>query len=236
MHGLGSSQNYYLPLVSDFIKESFRCIVFDNTGAGRSSYTHVEQSIATLSQDVISILDALEVPKAIMVGHSMGGIVAANLAATRGDRIVATVWIGPVYPSQNVAPIFEKRIETVSAAGMEAMANTIPQAAVGRNTSPLVKAMIRELLLGQNHMGYISNCRVIAGAEPPAYADIKIPVLVIAGEEDRSAPLEGVKRMFAETGTEEKKLVVLDGVGHWQCLEAPEKVAKAIIDFYYSIQ
>ena len=74
MHGLGSSQNYYLPLVSDFIKESFRCIVFDNTGAGRSSYTHVEQSIATLSQDVISILDALEVVQPQESWRSSGAI------------------------------------------------------------------------------------------------------------------------------------------------------------------
>lgn len=237
MHGLGSSQNYYLPLMPSFLNESFRCIVFDNTGAGRSSTVTDPQSIATLSADIIALLDQLSIPKAILVGHSMGGIVSAHLAATRSDRIVATVWIGPVYPSPTtVAPVFEKRIETVQASGMEAMANTIPNAAVGSRASPLVKAMIRELLLGQDPEGYISNCRVIAEATPPAYGDVKIPVLVIAGEEDKSAPLDGVQRMFGEVGTEEKKLVVLEGVGHWQCLEAPERVAKGIVDFYHSIQ
>jgi pimeloyl-ACP methyl ester carboxylesterase len=236
MHGLGSSQNYYVSLVPDFLKQNFRCILFDNTGAGRSPYTHVEQSIDSLSNDIIGILDALEIEKAILVGHSMGGIVAGNLSATRSDRIVASVWIGPVYPGEHITAAFEKRIETVESQGMEAMANTIPNAAVGSKANVLVKAMIRELLLGQDPAGYVSNCRVIACAKPPKYSKIKVPVLVIAGEEDKSAALNLVKKMYGEIGTEEKKLVVMEGVGHWQCLEAPELVAKHILDFYHEIQ
>jgi pimeloyl-ACP methyl ester carboxylesterase len=236
VHGLGSSQNYYLPVVSELIKHGFRCIIFDNTGAGRSPYTHVEQSIDGLSNDTIQVLDALEAPKAILVGHSMGGIVAANLSATQSNRIVASVWIGPVYPGEHITGLFNKRIETVERDGMEGMANTIPNAALGSKASGLVKAMIRELLLGQDPAGYVSNCRVIAGAKPPDYDKIKIPVLVIAGEEDKSAALDLVKKMYGEIGTEEKKLVVLEGIGHWQCLEAPELVAKHILDFYHEIQ
>lgn len=237
MHGLGSSQNYYIPVVSELVKHNFRCIVFDNFGAARSPYVKdLEHTVDTISKDIIDILDALKVEKAVLVGHSMGGMVAANLSGTRSDRIVASVWIGPVYPSPNVAPVFEKRIETVSSEGMEAMANTIPNAAVGSKASPLVKAMIRELLLGQPPAGYISNCKVIANAQRPAYENIKIPILLIAGEEDKSAPLDAAKKMFAETGTEEKKMVVLEGIGHWQCLEAPELVAKHIVDFYHEIR
>lgn len=73
MHGLGSSQNYYHAVAQGLVASGFRCIIFDNTGAGRSPYTYVEQSVQTLGDDVIGILDALEIPKAIVVGHSMGG-------------------------------------------------------------------------------------------------------------------------------------------------------------------
>jgi pimeloyl-ACP methyl ester carboxylesterase len=75
MHGLGSSQNYYQPVTQSMVANGFRCITFDNTGAGRSTYTFVEQSIETLAEDVIGILDALSVDKAVFVGHSMGGYV-----------------------------------------------------------------------------------------------------------------------------------------------------------------
>ena len=73
MHGLGSSQNYYHAVTEGLLVKGFRCIIFDNTGAGRSSYTFVEQSIQAYADDVIKILDACEVSKAVFVGHSMGG-------------------------------------------------------------------------------------------------------------------------------------------------------------------
>lgn len=149
---------------------------------------------------------------------------------------MAAVLIGPVYPNDSVAPVFEKRIQTVEQSGMEAMASTIPSAAVGKSASPLVKAFIRELLLGQDPAGYISNCRIIVNAKPPNYSAIAVPVLILAGEEDKSAPLEGCNKMFEEIGTGEKKLEVMKGVGHWHCLEAFAEVGKLILEFYHEIQ
>jgi len=73
MHGLGSSQDYYYALTQGLLNKGFRCIIFDNTGAGRSPYTFVEQSVQSLSDDVIGVLDVLGVTKAVFVGHSMGG-------------------------------------------------------------------------------------------------------------------------------------------------------------------
>ena len=112
------------------------------------------------------------------------------------------------------------------------MADSIPHAAVGKNASPLVKAMIRELLLSQDPAGYISNCRVIINAKPPQYSKISVPVLILAGEEDKSAPLEGCKKMFEEIGSSEKRLAVMEGVGHWHCLESFDEVAEFIEGFY----
>ena len=160
----------------------------------------------------------------------------AHLAAEQSDRIVAAVLVGPVYPSANVVPAFEKRIETVQKEGMQPMADTIPNAAVGKKASPLAKAFIRELLLAQDPAGYCSNCRVIINAKPPNYNKINIPVLILAGDEDKSAPLEGCKKMFEEIGTSEKKLEIMQGVGHWHCLEAFEDVVKLIDGFYHEIQ
>lgn len=78
MHGLGSSQNYYSAVTQSLVANGFRCITFDNTGAGRSTYTFVEQSIETLAEDTIGVLDALKVEKAVFVGHSMGGYVSIS--------------------------------------------------------------------------------------------------------------------------------------------------------------
>lgn len=79
MHGLGSSQDYYHAVAQGLLAHGLRCIIFDNTGAGRSPYTFVEQSVETLGSDIIGILDALGVSKAVLVGHSMGGYVDASM-------------------------------------------------------------------------------------------------------------------------------------------------------------
>jgi pimeloyl-ACP methyl ester carboxylesterase len=165
----------------------------------------------------------------------MRSIVGAHMAAERSDRIVAAVLIGPVYPGEDVVTVFEQRIEKVQLEGMQAMADTIPAAAVGKKASPLAKAFIRELLLGQSPAGYCSNCRVIMNAKPPNYSKISIPILILAGDEDKSAPLAGCKKMFGEIGTSEKKLEIMEGVGHWHCLEAFDEVVNLIEGFYYEI-
>lgn len=66
------------------------------------------QSVQTLSDDIISLMDFLKVEKAVLVGHSMGCLVAANLASQEEsrERIVASVWIGPVYPGEGLAEVF----------------------------------------------------------------------------------------------------------------------------------
>ena len=116
VHGLGSTQNYYgpiLPYLTDY-----RCITFDNYGAGRSKYnseTHPDTSIEQIADDVLGLMDDLKVDKAVVVGYSMGGIVPTTIAASEkgSARIISGICIGPVNPSPQVAEVFQKRVKTV---------------------------------------------------------------------------------------------------------------------------
>lgn len=111
------------------------------------------------------------------------------------------------------------------------MANTIPFAAVGSRSSALQKAFIRELLLGQDPKGYATLCRAIASAKASDYAAIKGPFLLIAGEEDKSASMEGCQHIFDHVSSQSKSLEVLKGVGHWHCIEAGDEVGGLIATF-----
>lgn len=64
---------------------------------------------------------------------------------------------------------------------MEPLANTVPQAATGANSSPLQRAMIRELILGQDPKSYASHCDVIVNMKDPGFARMQTPVLLLAG-------------------------------------------------------
>ena len=112
-HGLGSTSSYYFPIIPALTSapNNFRCVAYDTTGQGQSPYTQVEQSVSTLAEDVIGVLDALKVEKAVVVGHSMGGIVAPYVTAKYSDRIVAAILIGPTLPTPEAGNTFEKMIE-----------------------------------------------------------------------------------------------------------------------------
>lgn len=262
IHGLGSSQNYYYPVIPHLTK-LHRCITIDTYGAARSPYTNDTVTIPGIAEDVIGVLDSLQVPKAVVVGHSMGGIVVTELGARYPDRLQGVVAIGPTHPSDMLVTVMNKRSDTVleckfflmlvylimhicfmrallqypykcaksSAAGIEPMANTIPFGAVGSRSTPLQKAFIRELILGQDPKGYAALCRAIAAAKPADYAAVKAPFLLIAGDEDKSASMEGCQHIFYHVSSKQKSLEVLKGVGHWHCIEAADEVGELIAKF-----
>ncbi|KAJ5676259.1 Alpha/beta hydrolase fold-1 [Penicillium macrosclerotiorum] len=230
IHGLGSSQNYYFPVLPH-LTETHRCITIDTYGAARSPYTNDAVSIPSIADDVIGVLDSLNIPQAVVVGHSMGGLVVTELGARYPNRVLGVVAIGPTHPSEMLVSVMGKRAATVLEVGMESMANTIPSAAVGSRSTPLQRAFIRELLLGQDPKGYAALCRAIASAQPADYAAVRAPFLLIAGEEDKSASIEGCQHIFQHVSSEKKSLEVLKGVGHWHCIEAADEVGQLIAQF-----
>jgi pimeloyl-ACP methyl ester carboxylesterase len=119
VHGLGSSQNYYFPVIPH-ITPKHRCITIDTYGAARSPYTGDTVSIPGIAEDVIGVLDALNVAQAVVVGHSMGGLVVIELGARYPDRVLGVVPIGPTHPSEMLVSVMGKRAETV----LEGMSTT----------------------------------------------------------------------------------------------------------------
>lgn len=115
--------------------------------------------------------------------------------------------------------------------GMEPLANTVPKAATNANSTGVQRAMIRELIIGQDPKSYASHCEVIVNVKDPGFGSIKVPVLLIAGDEDKSAPLKGVQYIHEHLGSEQKELKVLKGVGHWHCIESGDQVGSLIKDF-----
>lgn len=122
-----------------------------------------------------------------------------------------------------------------SSEGMEAMADTIPTGATGSRSTSLQHAFIRQLLLAQNPKGYQSMCKVIGNAELPDYAAIEVPTLIIAGEEDKSAPLAGCEEIQKRIGSENKQFKIVDKMGHWHCIEAPDVMVELISKFVNEI-
>lgn len=112
------------------------------------------------------------------------------------------------------------------------MANTIPNAATGPSTTPLQKSFIREMIMSQDPEGYCANCRAIETAKPPKYENVECPVFIIAGEVDKSAPVDGCQFIHDSlTNVKDKRIEVIEGMGHWYCVEDPEKIGKLVAEW-----
>jgi pimeloyl-ACP methyl ester carboxylesterase len=65
----------------------YRVVVFDNRGAGRSGKPDVPYTVALMAQDTVGLMDALAIPRAHLLGVSMGGRIALELALSYPDRV-----------------------------------------------------------------------------------------------------------------------------------------------------
>jgi len=129
----------------------------------------------------------------------------------------------------------KSRVLTGCVDGMEPIADSVPTAATSSQSSALTRAFVRELILGSDPKAYASHCQAIVDAQEPDFAAVQVPVCILAGEEDKSAPLEGCKYILEHVGTSKKELKVLDACGHWHCVEHPDRIAQELDAFCASL-
>lgn len=94
VHGLGSSENYYVPILEQLA--GHRVVIPSTYGAGQSKSKVEKLTLEELASDVVGLMDHLKIEKAVVVGHSMGGPLVLTVAARCADRVAGVVGIGPV--------------------------------------------------------------------------------------------------------------------------------------------
>lgn len=169
----------------------------------------------------------------------MSGMTGPHLAAKHPDRITALALCAPVYPTEQAGAVFDDRIKKIhESGGMEVLADLIPWAAPGSKAMGLQRGFIRDLILRNDPAGYVSLCRVIAGAweDVPKYEDVQCPVLIVAGDEDKNPTVKMCETILERMGSKRKEMKVLDGVGHWTCIEASTESGEAIKGFLEQVQ
>jgi pimeloyl-ACP methyl ester carboxylesterase len=78
-----------------------------------STYSGLDQSVKTIAEDVVTLMSqlCLDATKTVLVGHSMGGMVACELASVQ--RYAGMVLLGPIHPAPGLADVFAARIKKV---------------------------------------------------------------------------------------------------------------------------
>jgi len=233
IHGLGGSSNTWTPVMPAF--EGKRVIRPDLPGSARSPLRDRKLSIDEYVLAMQGLLEQLALSEVHVVAHSMGTIVAQHLAL-RSQRVRSLALFGPLVspPDAGRAGIRSRaELARTGDAGIQQIADAVVKAATSKETKaqqPAVLALVRESVMRQTPEGYAQSCEALAGAQAAEIEGIRVPTLLVTGDQDGVAPAAAVELMHGRIAS--STFVVFDGCGHWTTYEQPKPCIAELQKFH----
>lgn len=211
-----------------------RAVRFDLRGQGGSDCPPGPYAMGALVRDMEAAMEALGLREAVVVGLSVGGMVAQALAVKRMDLVRGLVLSGTA-PKIGTKAGWQARAALVRAEGMAAVSDAILERWFSRRARAAgCDAPVRAMLERQDPEGYAATCEAIAGTDliTPT-SGLRLPALVLAGTEDRSAPPD-LLRELADL-IPGSRFDLLRGAGHLPCVDSPALYAQKLTGFLTAI-
>ena len=232
IHGLGGTTNTFTPLLPAFTRN--KRVRFDLPGSGRSSRVEGPLSVEKFVEATRRAMTAAKVEKAHVVGHSMGTIVAAHLAAAEPGMVLSLALFGPLLaPPDQARANIRSRAAKARQDGMQGIADALVQVSTSSETKQkrhTAVAFIRESLMAQDPDGYARSCEALAGMQAADTSRITCPTLLVTGDEDVVSPPQSVRMMGQKIAG--SRVETLRGCGHWTPVEKPEECIALLNGFY----
>jgi 3-oxoadipate enol-lactonase len=230
LHYWGGSSRTWRPVIEQ-LSSSSRCIAIDHRGWGKSSAPAAGYAIEDLAADALAVINALGLDDYILVGHSMGGKVAQLLASRRPEGLRGVVLVAPA-PAKPAAVPDAVRAQMAGAylsrdAVIATLDNVLRHAPL---SDELREQVIEDSLAGSSEAKHEWPSSVILEDVSADLAEIEVPVLVVAGRQDRVEPV-GVMNSHVVAEIPGAWLEVIEGSGHLIPLEQPGELTSRIAAF-----
>lgn len=189
----------------------------DQRGHGKSGTPPGATGREDLAADVVAVLDSQGIDRAILVGHSMGGIVSMATALEHPDRVSGLVLIGTASRcNEKVAGWYERIARAGETDGCEGLSRAI----YGKDSRRRVEG---------DAAGIAQVTRMLKSLyDDPLtekLARVECPVLLLVGEKDPMGPR--ASEIIAEN-LADATLEVVPDCGHWIHVEAPDVILRAL--------
>jgi 3-oxoadipate enol-lactonase len=226
---------------ADHFGTTHHVILVDPPGHGGSQKLTAPFTFDDCARVVVDILDSLGLERTHFVGNSWGGMIGGTFAATYPDRIGRAVLMNCTASAAGIRQKVEYgillRLAKVLGGVRPPLTRSVLKAFLGPTTfrtRPEVVAYVRDAVEAVDIRSGSWAVRSIVPARPDQrslFAKISTPVLVVAGAEDATFPLQETSAM-AEA-IPDARLVVLDGTAHLAGLEDPPLVNDLIEEFVF---
>lgn len=218
------------------LANKYRIINPDLRGHGRSGPVYRPFSLYDAVEDVIAVLDLLRIERAVWCGLSIGGMVAIRAALTHPDRVAALILLDSDAGSETLLRKLKYWAMGLGTRtiGIRPFLSAIARLMFGSTTRRQNPTLVKEWrsVFASVDVPSALNCLdalIDRDSVVPRLPEIKVPSLVMVGEEDRSLPPALARRLHE--GLRDSTLKVVRGAGHLSALEQPTLVNEAITGF-----
>ncbi|BBY27758.1 alpha/beta fold hydrolase [Mycolicibacterium sediminis] len=224
---------------AEYFGGDHRVVLVDPPGHGGSDSLSAHFTFDDCARVIVDVLDALGIDRTHVVGNSWGGMIGGTFAARHPDRIGRAVLMNctasPAGPWQKVE--YGALLRAARAVGgiRPPLTRSVLKAFLGPTTfatRPSVVDAVRSSVQAVDVTSSAWAVRSVVPRRPDQrglLASVRTPVLVVAGAEDATFPVDETRAMAdAIPGS---RFVVLDGVAHLAALENPALVNSLVADF-----
>ena len=240
LHGIGGGHLSFAPQLETLAYVGYRAVAWDMPGYGHSAPIE-PYTFKGLAEACIRLIDALQCDSVVLLGHSMGGMVAQEVIARRPDKVHKLVLCGT-----SAAFARHHNGRSADAWARQFIAQRSAPLDAGQTMEQLARTLVPEmagpaaqadgLRLAEHCMASVPAATyrralecLVSFDRQAALADIRVPTLLVGGEHDRvamPAVMQRMARTIAQARYEE-----LPGVGHLMNLEAPDAFDRLLLDF-----
>jgi pimeloyl-ACP methyl ester carboxylesterase len=236
LHGIGSNAGSFVPLMLA-LDERPRLLAWDAPGYGDSTPLPVEWPDASDYAAALNrLLARLGMSRCVLVGHSLGTLIAARFALISPRQVAALCLVSPslgggVNKGAALPPAVAERLEQLDRLGAEAFAAArAPLLLADPAADPDVLQALVRAMAAVRRPGYDQAARMLASARMlDDAAKIRVPTAVVVGLQDRITPPATARRVFeALPVSAQHNFLEIPAAGHAVCQERPAEVARVI--------
>lgn len=226
---------------TEVLKGNYRVIAYDIRGFGGSDAGKDDFSIDLFVNDLLGLMDALKIEKAIVCGLSMGGYIALNAIENYPERFSALI-LSDTTCTVDSAEAKEKRmntIESIKQTGVEKYADESIKklfAPESFTTKEIEIATAREMIVKTSEQSLFNTLHALADRKETCnkLPEINVPVLILVGKEDVITPPDAAR--FMHEKIKHSKLYIIGHAGHLSNMENPLEFNDHLKKFIESVK